>query len=293
MSMQGFLEELQAGLKSPAYLLHAGDPYLLKEALLAAKNSVPEGDRDFLFQSFDMADSAPSDSPSVEHVLDALNTVPFLPGGRRIIALEGAEKIPAKGLKPVTGYLSKPSPDSVFIILFAGAPKKAVMEALRGARAVALDIRERDLPAWLRERARQKGLALSSGAVEYLIGTVGPEPGLLSSEVEKLVMSGRKKLEKDDLVEMVRGSGDYDAFDLIDALRTGDADRVFRIYASLSETQEPYSLLGALNWHYSRRLGNGEDRARVFALLSEADTMLKSSGGAYPLEYLLARLLRL
>lgn len=293
MSMQGFFKELQSGLKSPAYLLHAEDPYLLKEALLAAKNSVPEEERDFLFQSFDMADASSAEPPSVEHVLDALNTVPFLMGGRRVIALEGAEKIPSKGLKPVAGYLSKPSPDSVFLLLFSGTPKKPALEALRGAKAIALDIRERDLPAWLRERARQKGLVLSPGAVEYLIGTVGPEPGLLSSEVEKLSMSGRKKLEKEYLVEMVRGSGDYNVFDLIDALRAGDADRVFRIYASLSETQEPYGLLGALNWHYSRRRKDGEDRARVFALLNEADTMLKSSGGAYPMEYLLVRLLRL
>jgi hypothetical protein len=59
------------------------------------------------------------------------------------------------------------------------------------------------------------------------------------------------------------------------------------------ETQEPYSILGALNWHYGKERGGTRQGENVFALLSEADLMIKSTGGAYPLEHLLVRLLRL
>ena len=50
-------------------------------------------------------------------------------------------------------------------------------------------------------------------------------------------------------------------------------------------------MLGALNWHYAKRGVRGQEE--VFALLNEADLMLKSAGKAYPMEYLLKRLLEL
>ena len=145
-----------------------------------------------------------------------------------------------------------------------------------------------------------EGLSLTDSAVEYLIGAVGPDVGLLSSELRKLTMTGKKSLDAADIKEYVRGSGDYDVFDLVNALKAKNTTEVMRIYKTLSETQEPHSLLGALNWHYSRvpqrkgpgRKGNGS-RQEIFALLSEADLMLKSTGGVYPVEYLLFRLLRL
>jgi DNA polymerase-3 subunit delta len=290
MSIKHFFDELGKGLKHPAYLLYSEDPYLLKEAMFAARHTVAEAERDFLFHAFDM--DSPDAVPPFEQVLDVLYTVPFFAGGRKIVAVEGAQKIDAAGIKALSGYLANPSPDSALLILYAGKLKKAVKD-LKGTRPITLDIRERDLPYWVREKAAQKGLKLTQEAVDYLIGAVGTDAGLLSSEVEKLTLCGKKTLGRDDITALVRGSGDYDAFDLTDALRAGDADRVFRVYRVLSETQEPYALLGALNWHYGKTGGSEVEKARVFGLLNEADTLVKSAGKAFPMEYLLTRLLRL
>lgn len=287
MSIKKFYEELKGGLKAPAYLLQSDDVYLLKEALFAVKKTVPESDRDFLYHAFDM-DSP--ESPGLEQVVDVLYTVPLL-GGRKVVALENAQKIPEKEIKKLASYISSPSPDSLLIILSSGALKKAHREALKGARPIPLEIKERDFPFWLRERAAQSGLSLTPQAVEYLMGTIGPDAGLLSSEVEKLTLSGKKRLDAEDIREIVKGAGGYDVFDLINALKAKRADEVFRVYRALSETQEPYSLLGAINWHYGRF--PAKDGKKVFGLLHEADFMIKSSGGSFPLEYLLVRLLQL
>jgi DNA polymerase-3 subunit delta len=291
MSIKSFFEEMEKGLKRPAYLLYSEDEYLLKEALYSVKKSVPDPERDFLFHAYDMepADSA----PPLEQIIDVLVTVPFFSGGRKAVAVESAQKINAAGLKALAVYLEKPSPDSVLILLHAGTPKKALRDALHRARAIPMSIRERDLPLWVMEKAREKGIRLDTDAVQYLIGAVGPDAGLLSSEIEKLAMFGKQALGRQDVVEIVRGSGDFDVFDLTKALKAGDADRVFRVYSVISETQEPYALLGALNWHYGKSEESGEKRARIFELLNEADTMVKSSGKAFPMEYLLVKLLRL
>jgi len=225
-------------------------------------------------------------------VLDVLNTVSFF-GGRKTVVLDNIQKLLKKDLVVIAGYLENPAPDSVLIMLNNGTFKKITKETLKGAKAIPMDIRDRELPAWLKQRASAKGVTLTPEAVEYLIGTVGPEAGLLASEVEKLAMSGKEKLDAADIKEIVTGTGGYDVFDLINALKAKNADEVFRIYKALSEVQDPYSMLGALNWHYERISAKWKSREKVFAVLNEADIQLKSSGGAYPVEYLLVKLLRL
>lgn len=289
MSIKGFIDELEKGLKAPAYLLYAEDSYLLKEALLAVKQTVPEDRRDFLLTVFDM-DSP--EAPPVEQILDVLFTVPFF-GGRKTVVMDNVQKLLKNDLQTLAGYLAGPSPDSVLVLLSSGTLKKTLKEALKGAKAIPLDIREKEIPAWLSQRASSRGIKLTPDAVDYLIGTVGPEAGLLASEVEKLAMSGKEKLDAPDIKEIVKGGGGYDVFDLISALKAKDADMVFRIYRSLAEVQDPYGLVGALNWHYERVSARWKNREKVFSILNEADFMMKSSGGAYPVEYLLVKLLRL
>jgi DNA polymerase-3 subunit delta len=289
MSVKAFFSELEKGLKHPAYLLYAEDAYLLTEALLEVKRTIPEAERDFLFHPFDVL--SPEGAPPLEQITDVLYTVPFFAGGRKVVAIEGVQKIPAAELKTLAGYMGKPSPDSTLLLLYAGSLKKTTRDKLKGAKLISLDIRERDIPFWLKEKARQKGFSLSGDAVDYLIGTIGPDAGLLSSEVEKLAMLGKEQLTADDIAGMVRGMGDYDVFDLINALRAKDADKVFAIYSVLSTIQEPYAMLGALNWHYGK--GGVRGQEEVFSLLNQADLMLKSAGKAYPMEYLLKRLLEI
>lgn len=290
MSIKTFLEEVSKGLASPAYLLCAQDPYLLKEAAFSVKKTLPEHGLDFLFHMFDMEPR--EGTASVEQIIDILNTVSLM-GGRKTVVMDNSQKLSEGELDKVAGYLSSPSPDSVLILLNSGSLKKSPKEKLKRAKVISIDIRERDLPFWVKEKAAGKGLTLTDRAVDYLIGTIGPDAGLLSSEIEKFALCGTDNIDVEDIAKIIKGSGDYDAFDLVDAIKANRPEKVFSIYRALSETQEPYTILGALNWHYGRIRDRLREKEKVFALLSEADLMIKSSGGAYPLEYLLVRLLRL
>lgn len=290
MSIKQFKGELSKGLKRPAYLLSAGDPYLLKEALLSIKRSIPEGQRDFLFSSFD-ADSPEQWIPP-EQILDVLYTVPFM-GGRKVVAVENSQKLKKKDAEVFGRYIAEPSPDASLVMLYAGKVKKTTSAALKGIAQISIDVRASDLPAWIKHIASERGIALGPDAEEYLLGTLGPEPGLLSSEVEKLAMSGKKTLSADDIREIVTGGGGYDVFDLVNAIKKRDADRAITVYRTLAGTQDPYGLVGVLNWHYGRMAGKMKNSEKLFSVLREADVLLKSSGGAYPAEDLILKLLRL
>jgi DNA polymerase-3 subunit delta len=297
MSYRNFLDELKKGLPSTGYILVASDPFLHTEAVSSVRDLVPEEERDFNFQTFDVMDAKESNTP-LDHIIDVLNTVPFF-SGRKFVVVENFHKLLKKDLKKLGQYLLAPAESSVLVLLHSGAVKKETKETLPGLKQIILDISERDIPAWLKAKAGSRAIELSEDAADYLIGTIGPDLGLLSSELDKCTLIGKPGIEKEDIAEIIEGKRTFNAFALVDALRAKNTEETFRIYRVLRDTEEPYSLLGALNWQYGRFFAEKNTPAernyfnRVFSLMSEADVDIKSSGGAYPMELLLVRLLRL
>lgn len=290
MSYKGFLEEIERGLPSATYLLSASDPFLLNEAMSLVKGLVPEGEREFNFHTFD----ASSNAPAFDEVLDVLNTMPFF-SGRKFVLVENSNKLLKRDLEKLAKYLARPCETSVLILLMGGAAKKD----FRGIqKSIALDIGEREIGLWLKGKAKAKGIDLADGAVEYLLATIGPDLGLLSSEIEKCTLIGKKAVAREDIMEVVEGNRSFNPFALVDAIRAKDAALAFKIYRVLRDAEEPYALLGALNWQYAK-FPSGKTRQdreylhRVFRSLNRADVEVKSSGGLYPMELLLAELLRL
>ena len=297
MSFRNFTDEIKKGLSSSNYLLVSSDYFLHTEAVSLIKGLVPKGERDFNFHSFDLL-SSDNDKLPFEQILDVLNTAAFF-RGRKFVVIENVQKLLKKDIQRLETYLLNPSEGSVMIMLNAGALKKELKERVRGAKQIVLDIREKDIPAWLQERTRLKGFGISESTAAYLLGVVGPDLGMLSSELEKLMLAGSSKIEKKDIVEVVEGRRTYSTFALIDAIKARDTEKTFKIYGVLKETEEPYSLLGALNWQYGQSAGSASSPAgreysyKVFELLHKADVAVKSSGTYYPVELLLVRLLRL
>ncbi|MGE5299912.1 MAG: DNA polymerase III subunit delta [Acidobacteriota bacterium] len=297
MSYRNFLDEVRKGMPSAGYVLAASDPFLHLEAVALIKALVPEGERDFNFQTFDLAGGKNGDL-SFDQIIDVANTVPFF-SGRKVVVIDNAQKLLKKDLKKLERYFLAPSESSVLVLLYSGTVKKEMKEVRSGVKHIPLDISEREIPSWLKSRSRSRGIDVSDDAADYLVGTIGPDLGLLASELDKFTLIGKAKIEREDIVDIIEGKRTYNAFALVDAIRAQDPEKALRIYRVLRDSEEPYSLLGALNWQYSRYF-EGKDTAaerryyyRIFGLLSEADKDIKSSGGAYPVELLLVRLLRL
>lgn len=294
MSIKHFILEVEKGLRSPVYLLYADGPFLLREASQILSATIPEAEKGFSFNSFDL--EGLDEKVPLEHMLDAANTLPFM-GGRRIVVIANIQELAKKDSAKLEAYIANPSPSSVLILLHSGALKSQFKDITKVVKAILLDVRQQDLPLWIRENARQKGLDLTSEAIEYLIGITGGEIGLISSELEKFTVLGNKNIGLGDIRGLINFNGDYDAFDLVNGLKERNAEKIFRVARVLLESQEPYTLIGAINWHYGQMASrdNGRDTAyyqRVFEILNDADIGIKTSGGSYPFEYLLIRLLR-
>lgn len=295
MSITHFFQEIKRDLPKPVYLLYAEDQFFLKEASLMAASTIHETERDFCFSRSDL--SGIDGTPSFAHILDTVNMIPFM-AKRSIAVIENVQEISKRDMALLEGYAANPSPFATLILLHRGGLKDRFKPFAAKVRSIPLDIRQKDLPLWMKEKARQKGIELTERAVDYLLGIIGPDAGLLSSEIEKFLLLGKERIDLEDIHDLVRGNSDYDVFDLIDALKAKNSEKVFRISRILQETREPYALLGALNWHYSKMASGSRDRKgmyyhKVFKLLNEADLRTKSSGGTYPLEDILVRLLQI
>ena len=298
MSLQTFLKELEKGFPAPVYLLYSEDPFLQREAIDAIKTLVPPAERDFNLHIFDLSGTG-DEAVALERMLDVANTVSFFGGRRFTICTGNLQKLPKKDLERINAYVSDPAPDSLLVLVHGGVLSKEAREKFKALKPMSLDVRESEIPFWLKQRARMKGVEISDRASDYLIGLVGPDLGLLSAEIEKISLLSKDKIGVDDISDIITGGKLYSIFDLVDALRARDPQRVFKTYKALRETAEDYGLIGALNWQYSRGMNSRNSRAederllRIFELLNGADIDIKSSGRSFPMEYLLARLLRL
>jgi DNA polymerase-3 subunit delta len=298
VSFQAFQKEVDKGLPSPIYFFHAQDPFLYREAVAAIRGLVPPAERDFNLHVFDLS-VAGDDPMTLAQLLDVANTASFFGGRRFTLFMVNPPKILKKDVERLNAYVSDPSPDSVFVMLYNGVLSKDAREKFKALKPLSLDIRESEIPHWIKQRGRLKGLEISDEASDYLIGLIGPDLGLLSSEIEKISLIGKQSIGVDEIAEIATGARLYSIFDLVDALRERDAEKVFTIYKTLRETAEDYSLIGALNWQYARKMhprinpAENEYLLGIFELFNKADIDIKSSGRTFPMEYLLIKLLRL
>lgn len=297
MSYHEFLQELKKGLPAPFYLLYASDPFILREAITEVKKLVPFEQREFNFHLYDL--TSPEEKSSLQQIIDVANTAPFFSNRRFVIFTGNIQKFSKNDLKKLDSYVSNPAHYTVFVLCHEGVLRKENREKFKGLKVISIDIRETDIPSWVKYRAKMKGFEISDDAVDYLLGTVGPDLGLLSSEIGKLSLLGNKKLSVDDISGIIEGESFYTPFNLVEALEQKDTKRVFRIYKTLRHTTEAYNIIGILNWLYgrlmsmNRRQKSDENILKAFEVLHDADKDIKSSGRDFPTEYLLIRLLRL
>ncbi|MCL0071041.1 DNA polymerase III subunit delta [Thermodesulfovibrionales bacterium] len=293
MSIKQFQQERLKGLPSDAYLFYSTEDFLLYEVLSIIKDKHRDSSG-FDFDVFDM--KSPDDSRSMVQIIDILNTLPFS-SGRKVVVIENIQKASKVEIKKLEGYLANPSSRSLLVMLCSGRPRPFNTTVLKNVKTIALTIYEREIPLWVKDRAERKGISLTDRAVEYLISLAGTDLWMLYSEVEKISSwSAGGTIDIDDIKNTVYAGIEYNAFDLVNALKKRDAKEVFRIFETVNRNTESQMLLGALNWQYTSLATefshNKEGRylEEILGLLHQADVAIKNSH-SHVIEELLIKLL--
>lgn len=229
------------GELSPVYLLEGESQALAAAAELALRRACfASGGED--------TGCVRRDGVALVEAIAFLQTVPFLAGKRMAIVTVEPGNCPPDLVGGLERYLEDPPPWAVLVMRVPG-PAGQRLRSLCAKHGVVVSCRvERSqLPAWVRERARIRGLALSPVQAWLLSEMCGEDPDLVESELEKLsVALPGGPVEEADLREHVF-PGPAAPFALADAWAGRDLARALEALARLLEQgADPIRLLGTL-----------------------------------------------
>lgn len=234
------------GLK-PVYAVAGDDLFLRHESLSAITRLAIGEDADEMAVTRLAGESA-----SLADVLDELRTLPFL-AKVRVVIVENADSFVTAHRKELESYAEHPSTTGVLALAVKSWPGNTRLAKQVAKVGLAIDCKtpaERELPKWLVSLARsQHEIRLADDAARLLVELVGPEVGLLASELEKLAVyvGDRSTIQREDVALMV-GAGRVEAiWTVLNSATTGrghealaDLDRL------LTSGEHPVGLLAAM-----------------------------------------------
>ncbi len=105
-----------------------------------------------------------------------------------------------------------------------------------------------ELPSWLVKQAKAEGGQISPADASYLVQKVGPEPMLLVSELNKLMIYN-PKVSRAGIDALVEATPQSRVFDLLDAAFGGRSQRALELYEDQRQQRvEPQAILAMIAW---------------------------------------------
>ena len=176
---------------------------------------------------------------------------------RRLIDLRLPGGSPGKDGGPVLAqYAADPPPDTMLLLSCGRLDRRSTttkwFKALEGAGDVieVFPVRARDLPRWIVDRCRARGVTVERDAAGALAERNEGNLLACAQEIDKLcLLAEGRPITVEEVMRTVADSARFGAFDLIDPALDGDAARVVRILHVLREEGvEPIHVLGSLTW---------------------------------------------
>lgn len=260
MDYAAFAHEVAAGRPRPVYALAGGEDFLIESGLaeIAAAlfaNAPP----DFNYDLFE------GDDATAGAILAASASLPMM-APRRLVVVRRADALPAAEQTALADYLDQPASETVLVLTAAKVDRRKGLFAALAKRDAIVDcgpLPPRELPSWIRARAKNHGLALAPEAVAFLaeraeIGLTG-----LANELAKIAAAtgvggppaadaasaspAPKPVGLEALRELCGLTADCSVFDLIKAIADKNrAAALERLQWLLDAGEAPLMLLGFL-----------------------------------------------
>ena len=195
-----------------------------------------------------------------EAIVAALSAMTFAMGRRFVIA-DGVERWKDAEIEPVLSALATLDPETLTVAFFARedgrlklpAGLAQAVEAVGGQVATESQVKPRELPRWLSQRASELGLGLDTQAARALVAQVGDRQQRLQRELEKLALERGPgaTIGVREVQESCAGSAERKLWTLADALVAGDRKGSTR---ALLELRQQGERLPSLLYNMVRRL---------------------------------------
>lgn len=245
-TFEGIMRDLRARKYAPIYYLMGEEPYYIDQiADYIANNVLKEEERDFnqtvVFGS----------DVSMAQVVDMAKRYPMM-AEHQVVIVKEAQNI--KNTDALSAYLSHPQTSTILVMCHKNGSidrrKKIVAELDKaGVLFESKKLRERDLPQFIENYLKKKGVAIDRKSVSLIADSIGSDLNRLTGELEKIIMSlqGEDRKVTPDIVESMIGvSKDFNAFELRDAIVSKNAFKANQIVKYFDENPKAGSVYSIL-----------------------------------------------
>jgi DNA polymerase III subunit delta len=228
------------------YLIICEDPYMRgKEEKKLRDKFLSSGEIELNYSVFPPED--------ISGIMDALGTMPFL-ADKRVVLVRGAENMPEEGAASMERYLDGPSPDSVLILSFSVLSPKDKTFKKFSKKMIVVSVEKftpQKTKSAIRDFFKKEKIEISPRAVELIFELKGADPAAIKPELEKLAdYSGGKKIDAEDVEEMVGRSVTEVIFKLVDAINAGNMKWALTVLGDMGEAKkEGPKIIGYLASH--------------------------------------------
>jgi len=243
-----FLRRPRPGESRPIYAVSGDDAYLRREVIVAIARTALGGEADAAAVArFEGAQARLAD------VLDEVRTLPFL-AKCRVALVEDADPFVTRHRKELEAYAEHPAASGVLVLVVKSWPSTTKLAKLVEKAGLAVDCKappERELAGWLVGLAKAAfATKLDDDAARLLVELVGPEPGLLASEVEKLsvYVGEAATIRRADVARLVGAGRVETIWRTLEAATTGRAaEALADLERLLTSGEHPVGLLARMS----------------------------------------------
>ena len=214
---------------SGIYVLHGAEGYFIDELVRDFENILPEEEKEF--------NQTVLYAPRIDlaKVPEICRRIPMM-SDFQVVILKEAQAVRADALAVLAKYVENPSPSTILVVTGRGDLLKGqfLSAAKKSDNAVIFEAKkvyDRDLPPFIQQHINSRGLNIEPKALALLSEYVGADLSRLYNETGKLIsILGPGAMITPEAIERHIGySRSFNAYELVDALASKDAERVFRI----------------------------------------------------------------
>jgi len=245
----------------PIYILHGDDAFLFGRYRREITERVcGDADPQLCVTSFD------GGSAELVEVLDELRTVPFL-APHRLVVVRDADAFVKSHHGALERFFASPPSSASLMLMVASLDRRTRLAKLapKIGQVVDCSVPEKgNLAEWISKAADKRGKKIARDAAELLAQWVGRDLAALDGEIEKLSLyvGEAERITAEDVSSLATASAGPAAFELTNAITTGDAAWALRALGGMLRTRgDEFRTLGLIAWHLRRALGCKEQLA--------------------------------
>lgn len=254
MDYQLIIKDIEAGKLEPIYFLHGEEGYFIDAITAAiAEKSLEAHERDF-----NQSILYGKDTDALSLISEA-RSYPMM-AERRLVILKEAQDF--KGMEDMLPYFEAPSPQTILVINYKYKTFDARKKSLKACAQNGLvfkseKVPEYKLPDWIAGFAQRTGYSITPKASMLLAEFLGNDISRVVNELEKLEILVEKgsTINEVHIEENIGISKDYNVFELVNAVSTGDISKANKIVDYFDHNPKATSIIvviSSLFGHFSR-----------------------------------------